>query len=88
MLQQIVSGTGYTPYYYVGNKSTYEMDFMVQKGKAIVSVEVKAEENLHAQSLKMYCRKYEPEYVVRISMSDYREQEWMTNLPLYAAENL
>lgn len=88
VLQQIVSGTGYTPYYYVGNKSTYEMDFMVQKGKAIVPVEVKAEENPHAQSLKMYCRKYEPEYAVRISMSDYREQEWMTNLPLYAAENL
>lgn len=88
VLQQIVSGTGYTPYYYAGNKSAYEMDFMVQKGKAIVPVEVKAEENLHAQSLKMYCRKYEPEYAVRISMSDYREQEWMTNLPLYAAENL
>ena len=88
VLQQIVSGTGYTPYYYAGNKSTYEMDFMVQKGRAIVPVEVKAEANLHAQSLKIYCRKYEPKYAVRISMSDYREQEWMTNLPLYAVENL
>ena len=64
------------------------MDFMVQKGRAIVPVEVKAEANLHAQSLKIYCRKYEPKYAVRISMSDYREQEWMTNLPLYAVENL
>ena len=88
VLQQIVSDTKYTPYYYAGNKSTYEMDFMIQKGKMIVPVEVKAEENLRAQSLRAYCRKYEPEYAVRLSMSDYREQEWMTNLPLYAVENL
>lgn len=88
VLQQIVSDTEYTPYYFAGSKSTYEMDFMIQKGKYIVPVEVKAEENLRAQSLKMYCKKYEPEYAVRSSMSDYREQDWMTNLPLYAVSNL
>lgn len=88
VLQQVVSDTEYTPYYYAGNKSTYEMDFMIQKGKRIVPVEVKAEENLRAQSLKAYCKKYEPEYAVRISMSDYREQGWMVNLPLYAVKNL
>lgn len=84
VLQQLVSDTNYTPYYYAGEKSTYEVDFIIQKGKNVVPVEVKAEENLRAQSLKVYCEKYKPEYAVRTSMSNYREQDWMTNLPLYA----
>ena len=84
VLQQIVSDTKFTPYYYAGQKSTYEVDFLVQKGRNIVPVEVKAEENLRAQSLKVYCEKFKPEYAVRLSMSNYREQEWMVNLPLYA----
>ena len=84
VLQQIVSDTKYKPYYYAGEKSTYEVDFLIQKGKNVVPVEVKAEENLRAQSLKVYCEKFQPEYAVRTSMSNYREQEWMTNVPLYA----
>lgn len=88
VLQQIVSDTKYTPYYYAGEKSTYEMDFMVQKGKNIVPVEVKAEENLKAQSLKVYCQKYEPQYAVRFSMADYKEQDWLVNIPLCAVCNL
>lgn len=88
VLQQLVSDTAYTPYYYASEKSTYEMDFMIQKGKQVVPVEVKAEENLRSQSLKAYCNKYEPECAVRVSMSDYREQDWMINLPLYAVCNI
>lgn len=83
VLQQIVSDTDYNPYYYAGEKSTYEVDFVIQKSKAIVPVEVKAEENLRAQSLKAYCEKFKPEYAVRTSMSNYREQDWMVNVPLY-----
>lgn len=88
VLQQIVSDTEYTPYYFAPEKSTVEIDFLVQKGKNIVPLEVKAEENLRAKSLKVYCEKYQPPYAVRTSMSDYRQQEWMTNLPLYAICNL
>lgn len=84
VLQQIISDTKYKPYYFTNDKSTYEIDFMVQKGQNVVPVEVKAEENLRAQSLKVYCEKYKPEYAVRTSMSDYREQDWLTNIPLYA----
>lgn len=84
VLQQIISDTKYKPYYYTNEKSTYEIDFMVQKGQNVVPVEVKAEENLRAQSLKVYCEKYKPQYAVRTSMSDYREQDWLTNIPLYA----
>lgn len=68
--------------------ATFEMDFMIQKGKNVVPVEVKAEVNQRAKSLKAYCQKYAPAYAVRISMKDYREEEWMTNLPLYAVSNI
>ena len=88
VLQQIVSDTNYKPYYYAGEKSTYEVDFIIQKGKNIVPIEVKAEENLRAQSLKFFYQKFEPEYVIRTSMADYREQDWLINLPLYAISNL
>lgn len=88
VLQQIVSDTQYKPYYYAGEKSTYEVDFLIQKGRNAVPVEVKAEENLRSQSLKVYCEKYKPDYAVRTSMSNYREQEWMTNIPLYAINRL
>lgn len=88
VLQQLVTDTEYKPYYYAGEKSTYEVDFIIQKGKNVVPIEVKAEDNLRAQSLKFYCEKFKPEYAVRTSMSDYREQEWMTNIPLYEICNL
>lgn len=88
VLQQIISDTKYNPYYYAGKKSTYEVDFLIQKNKGIVPIEVKAEENLRAQSLKVYCEKFKPDYAVRTSMSNYREQEWMTNIPLYAISKL
>lgn len=86
--QQLVSDTGYTPYYFAPQNSSVEIDFMVQKGSNIVPVEVKAEENLRAKSLKTYCEKYKPEYAVRTSMSDYRKQDQITNIPLYAICNL
>lgn len=88
VLQQIVSDTEYKPYYYAGEKSTYEVDFIIQKGKCVIPVEVKAVDNLRAQSLKFYYEKFIPEYAVRTSMASYREQDWMVNLPLYAICNL
>ena len=84
VLQELKAATHYTPYYYSGEKSTYEMDFLIQKGKDIVPIEVKAEENVKAKSLKVYCEKFNPVYAVRTSMSPYRAQDWMTNIPLWA----
>ena len=88
VLQELVAETEYTPYYYATEKASFEMDFMIQKGKNIVPIEVKAETNQKAKSLKAYCQKYEPEYAVRISMKNYQEEEWVTNLPLYAARTI
>ena len=88
VMQQIVSSAKYTPYYYAGSKSTYEMDFMIQKGKKIVPVEVKAEENLQAKSLKVFVQKYGVKDAVRVSMSGFRRQDWLINFPLYNIGNL
>ncbi|MDR0219823.1 MAG: hypothetical protein LBI54_00270 [Lachnospiraceae bacterium] len=46
-------------------------------------LEVKAEKNLHAKSLRVYYEKYKPEMALRTSMRDYREEGWLTNIPLY-----
>ena len=83
VLQQFVSEYGLTPYYYSTPNSIGEIDFILQGKTSVVPVEVKAEENLRAKSLKAFCEKYHPGHAIRTSMSDYREQEWMTNLPLY-----
>lgn len=88
VLQQLVSDTAYTPYYYGTDSANYEMDFTIQKGKDIVPIEVKAEVSNQAKSLKAYCQKFNPGYAVRISMKDYREEEWLTNIPLYAVCNV
>lgn len=83
---QLVAGLGVMPYYYSTANSTGKIDFLLQAKQSIVPFEVKAEENLRAESLRAFCDKYHPAYAVRISMSDYRKQEWMTNIPLYNIE--
>jgi len=65
-----------------------ELDFLIQFSGQVIPVEVKAEENLRAKSLKVYCLKYEPKMAVRTSMSEYRNEEWMTNVPLYAINTI
>ena len=82
VLQQLVSDTGLTPYY-LSDESRMELDFLVQKGRNIVPIEVKAEDNLQAKSLKVYCEKYHPFLAIRTSTAGWREQDWMVNVPLY-----
>ena len=88
VLQQLISDTTYTAYYYGTESANFEQDFLVQKGKCIVPIEVKAEGNLRSQSLKAYCDKFHPEEAVRFSTKKYVDQGWMKNIPLYAVCNL
>ena len=64
------------------------MDFVVDTGEQIIPVEVKAEVNLRAKSLKTYREKFSPEISVRTSMADYKKEEWLVNLPLYAIDQI
>ena len=72
-------------YYWSADNSRGEIDFLVQNGDKITPIEVKAEENLKSKSLSAFVARYPSLHAIRLSMSDYREQCWMTNLPLYAA---
>ncbi len=83
VLQELIVEDHLNPMYYSAENSRMEIDFIVQKGDEVIPIEVKAEENLRAKSLRSYCEKYKPKTAVRFSMSDYREQDWMVNVPLY-----
>lgn len=75
-------------YYYTNDRGSCEVDFVVDTGEQIVPVEVKAELNLKAKSLKTYQKKFLPEISVRTSMTDYKKEEWLVNLPLYAIDQI
>ena len=75
-------------YYYTNDRGSCEVDFVIDTGEQIIPVEVKAEVNLKAKSLRTYKEKFEPEVSVRTSMADYKKEDWLVNLPLYAVEEI
>lgn len=82
VLQQLLTVKNMTIHYWSAANARAEVDFVIQYGDKIVPVEVKAEENLKAKSLKVYSEKYGPPIAIRTSMSDFREETWLINLPL------
>ena len=82
--QQLVSDCELKPYYWSAEKATAEVDFMVQISGHLVPIEVKAEENLKAKSLATFCKTHNVNHAVRTSLSGYRKESWLTNIPLYA----
>lgn len=83
VLQQLKENPEIDIFYWSSDTATAEVDFLVQTEEDIIPIEVKAEENLSAKSLKSFYNKYRPQLSIRTSMSDYREQEWMVNVPLH-----
>lgn len=84
VLQQLKSLPRTFVYYYSNDNSTLEIDFVVQHEAHVIPIEVKAEENLRAKSLRQFVTDNPGLHGVRFSMSDYREQDWLTNVPLWA----
>ena len=89
VLQELI-GSGMDAVYYwaVDDGSSAEVDFLIQIDNDIIPIEVKAEENLQSKSLRTYSQKYSPKKAVRVSMSDYRDEGWLVNTPLYMIENI
>ncbi|MDO9814979.1 ATP-binding protein [Glaesserella parasuis] len=83
VLQQLIANQDNPVFYWATEKGTAEVDFVVQQKQAVIPIEVKAEENLKAKSLKVYVEQFQPERAFRFSMADYREQDWLVNVPLY-----
>lgn len=85
--QQLVSDCGLDPFYWSAENSKGEIDFLVQRGGRVFPIEVKAEENLRAKSLRAFKGSYPETVPIRFSLSGYRKQDWMKNIPLYAMSN-
>jgi len=88
VLQQLMPQKRLHVYYWKNERNTMEMDFLVSDGSSIVPMEVKAEINLQSKSLKAYRDKFSPPLSVRAAMTDYKKEEWLLNLPLYAIGTL
>lgn len=86
VLQQLKTLKGVETYYWTNDRGNAEVDFLIDTGNEVVPIEVKAETNLKAKSLKTFCEKYSPKMAIRTSMADYRQEEWLLNLPLWAVE--
>lgn len=86
VMQQLAVNQDLGIYYYTNDRNTCEVDFIVDNGDNIIPLEVKAEINLKAKSLKTYREKFTPEISIRSSMADYSEEVGLVNIPLYAIE--
>lgn len=86
--QQLIADKGYEPFYFSSESNKYEIDFMLQNGHDVIPVEVKAEHNVRAKSLRAYVEKHKPAKAVRLSMNNYRQEEWLTNIPLFSVHCL
>ena len=88
VLCQLKECTELNVFYWSSEKGIAEIDFIVQIGKNNVPIEVKSNENLQAKSLKSFVEKYNTKINVRTSMANFREEEWLTNIPLYSIGNI
>ncbi len=88
VLTELKSNKDIPVFYWSAERATAELDFLVQLGINVVPIEVKSEENLQAKSLKTFVEKYNTKVNVRTSMSDYRKEDWLINIPLYNIGNI
>ena len=85
VLQQLKTIRGLETYYWTNDRNNAEVDFLVDTGEEVIPIEVKAETNLKAKSLKIYREKFKPKTAIRTAMTDYKFEEGLLNLPLWAA---
>ena len=88
VLQQLISLQKSELYYWSPGRSQTEIDFVIEYKSKAWPVEVKSEENLHAKSLRVFYDKYHPITSFRTSMSDFRKESWLTNIPLFGIHQI
>lgn len=86
VLQQFKTIKDLPVFYWSNETSRAEIDFVIQIKSDVVPVEVKAERNLQAKSLKVYMEKFKPNYAIRTSMADYKKTNSLIDIPIYAIE--
>ncbi len=88
VLQELKNFQDISTYYYTNERNSSEIDFLLDTGSKIVPIEVKAEINLKAKSLKVFREKYRPDISIRTSMANYKEEAGLINLPLYTLSTI
>ena len=88
VMQQMKTLDNVTAYYWTNDRNSAEIDFLIDTGAEVIPVEVKAEINLQAKSLKTFREKFDPALSVRTSMADFHKGDGLIDLPLYAIENI
>lgn len=84
VLQQLTPQMDFMPNYYTLSRDA-EIDFVIQKGNAVIPIEVKSSENKRAKSFKTYIEKHNPKIAIRLSTNGYMKNGKITNIPLYFA---
>jgi predicted AAA+ superfamily ATPase len=84
VIQQLLLNDENDIYYWANENSTAEVDFVIQNEEEIIPIEVKSGTNIKSVSFKFFYEKYKPAKAIRTSLADYKQEEWMINLPLYA----
>ena len=88
VIQQLLLKQDNAIYYWTNENSTAEVDFVIQNEEVIIPIEVKSGTNIRAVSFKFFCEKYKPAKAIRTSLSNYKKEEWMINLPLYTINSI
>ena len=88
VMQQLILNEDNDIYYWTNDNSTAEVDFVIQNEEEIIPIEVKSGTNVKSVSFKFFCEKYKPKKAIRTSLADYKQEDWMTNLPLYAINSM
>lgn len=74
-------------FYWSNETGKNEIDFMVQSSDDAIPIEAKAGINLKAKSLTFYAKEYNPKIAIRTSLADYKQTNFLYDVPLYAIEN-
>jgi len=85
VFQQLLLNEDLPIHYYTFDNGRYELDFLIENEIGnLIPIEVKAGDNLKSSSFKIYCERMKPKFALKTSLSNYQQESWMTNLPLYA----
>ncbi|MBP5435458.1 ATP-binding protein [bacterium] len=69
--------------YWTNERSTSEVDFVIQKENSVIPIEVKSGENLRSRSFTLFCQNFSPDKALKTSALPYREDKTVLNVPLY-----
>ena len=89
VFQQLMLNEDWALHYLIFDNGRYELDFLVENELGdLIPIEVKSGESIKSSSFKIYCERNKPKIAIKTSLTNYKKETWMTNLPLYAINTL